>query len=363
MRSSVRHQASYTTSYTTSCASSLLTQVEAAAIELLGAAESRMLLMCLPPRGDASQPLTLASLTELERVLFLLTHLAKYTGTWHLLLPGSLPKFRWVWRMVCTATGLLPPCQALAHDGHFQHGRTTVAAAAPAGCCRMAVTSFIAFAASNGSSSKPVTLECPPQTPDEVRMAAQAAGLPKTEGWFRVCFLGASDPGGVVIRAAAPAPATPAARLGAPLLSAPPATPGAGQATPPQATPTTATEYSARMAESMYACVLHALVFLRASAPQVRGWALAVPSNEGWTCTATFLAAYHSAQFLWHDHVLSFPQQQLHQVTPRTRRGLKPRGGHPSCPVLQPSLLIETDATKHMMSNLLHAVPLCPCAR
>jgi len=203
--------------------------VEQAAIELLGVAESRMLLTCLPPRADASQPLTLASLLELERVLFLLTHMAKYTGMWHLLLPSSLPKFR------------------------------------------TAVTSFIAFAAANGSSSKPVTLECPPQSAEEVRLAGQAAGLPKTEGWFRVCFLGASDPGGLLVSKAGGstgAPTTPA-RPGMLALAAGPstATPGAGQTV--QTAMTTSTEYSARMAESMYACILHALVFLRATAPQV----------------------------------------------------------------------------------------------
>lgn len=68
--------------------------VEQEAIELLAVAESRLLLMCLPPAASASQPLTLASLTELERILFLLSHMAKYTGMWHLLLPSSLTKFR-----------------------------------------------------------------------------------------------------------------------------------------------------------------------------------------------------------------------------------------------------------------------------
>lgn len=93
--------------------------------------EGRLLLACLPPAADSTQPLTLASLFELERALFLLAHLAKYTGTWHLLLPGSLPKFR------------------------------------------AAVTAFLGFAAGAGSS-KPVTLECPPQSAEERRQASQA---------------------------------------------------------------------------------------------------------------------------------------------------------------------------------------------
>lgn len=141
--------------------------------------------------------------------------------------------------------------------------------------CRTAVTSFITFAANSGSSSKPVTLECPPQTADEARMAAQPVGLPKTEGWFRVCFLGASDPGGVVGKVSQPsAPSTPAAARPGTLALTAAATPagtsaGATPAAVPAVAGTSSTEYSARLAESMYMCVLHALVFLRSTAPQV----------------------------------------------------------------------------------------------
>ena len=102
-------------------------------MDLLVAAEPRLLLACCPPAGNASQPLTLASLFELERVLFLLTHLARFTGTWHLLLPGSLARFR------------------------------------------TAVSAFVAFVA-GPNLSKAFALSCPPQTPAERLMATQPTG-------------------------------------------------------------------------------------------------------------------------------------------------------------------------------------------
>eukprot|EP00967_Tisochrysis_lutea_P065385 scaffold85039_cov21-Tisochrysis_lutea.AAC.1 len=42
-------------------------QVEAGSIDFLAAIEPRLLLMSVPPAGDAAQPLTLAGLFELER--------------------------------------------------------------------------------------------------------------------------------------------------------------------------------------------------------------------------------------------------------------------------------------------------------
>ncbi|KAF5839318.1 hypothetical protein DUNSADRAFT_1095 [Dunaliella salina] len=108
-------------------------QVEAGIIDFLAAIEPRLLLTSVPPAGDAAQPLTLAGLFELERVLFLLCHFARYAGSWHFALPGSLPKFR------------------------------------------MALTSFLTFAA-KADSIRPVTLECPPQSAQEKEMAAQPSG-------------------------------------------------------------------------------------------------------------------------------------------------------------------------------------------
>ncbi|KAF5839319.1 hypothetical protein DUNSADRAFT_1096 [Dunaliella salina] len=210
--------------------------VEAGIIDFLAAIEPRLLLTSVPPAGDAAQPLTLAGLFELERVLFLLCHFARYAGSWHFALPGSLPKFR------------------------------------------MALTSFLTFAA-KADSIRPVTLECPPQSAQEKEMAAQPSGTPSTKGWFRVCSLGASNPGEL-------APTNPGylATKGGSLLAAP--SPG----TPPPPTPglfggyrepgedaaqagngvsSTCSLYSARLAESMYTCILHACLFLRATAPQL----------------------------------------------------------------------------------------------
>lgn len=81
-----------------------------------------------------------------------------------------------------------------------------------------------------------------------------AAGVPRVEGWFRVCSLGATDPAG-------PAQQLQQQHAGAP------ATPSGASSS--AAAASTCTEYSARMAESMYTCIHHALLFLLATAPQV----------------------------------------------------------------------------------------------
>ena len=71
-----------------------MTQVEDQAVDLLASGEPRLLLACCPPAANLNQPLTLAALFELERVLFLITHMAQYNGSWHHMMPGSLAKFR-----------------------------------------------------------------------------------------------------------------------------------------------------------------------------------------------------------------------------------------------------------------------------
>ena len=64
-------------------------------MDMLVAMEPRLLLTCCPPSASVTQPLTLASLFELERSLFFLTHIAsRFIGSWHMMLPGSLARFR-----------------------------------------------------------------------------------------------------------------------------------------------------------------------------------------------------------------------------------------------------------------------------
>jgi hypothetical protein len=48
-------------------------QVQQAALDFLTVAEPRLMLMALPPSADAGQPLTLGSLLELQRALYLAT--------------------------------------------------------------------------------------------------------------------------------------------------------------------------------------------------------------------------------------------------------------------------------------------------
>lgn len=177
--------------------------VESAAIELLAAAEPRLLLACVPPAASAAQPLSLASLFELERTLFLLQHLLRYSGTWHMALPGSLPRFR------------------------------------------TAVSAFVAFAAMP-NTSKAFGISCPPQSPAERHMAVQPTGLPRTEGWFRTCSLGAQM---------------------APSAGSSVAAGGGGSTHPSLAGH--CSEYAGRMAELMYSCLHQALTFLLASSPQL----------------------------------------------------------------------------------------------
>ncbi|KAL6755299.1 hypothetical protein V8C86DRAFT_2678837 [Haematococcus lacustris] len=231
--------------------------VQEAAVTFLSRVESRLLLALLPPAADARQPLSLAGLVELQRALYLATHCAKHAGMWHLLLPGSLPKFR------CAATA------------------------------------FLAFA-SGGSSSRPVTLECPPLSREEVSMAACPAGLP-TPAWFRVCALGASNPGALAppsqLQDLLP-PRSPALAPAAAGQSAPaPALLNLGGYSPtaslsysgdPAGLPGSpayftalqgqggdgggqlgGSQYSAALAEALYSAVHHALVFLLCSSPQV----------------------------------------------------------------------------------------------
>ncbi|KAG1679511.1 hypothetical protein FOA52_011111 [Chlamydomonas sp. UWO 241] len=185
--------------------------VETQATDLLVAAEPRLLLACVPPAGTPSQPLTLASLFELERVLFLLTHMTHFSGAWHMLLPGSLARFR------------------------------------------TAVSSFIAFAA-GPSTTKGFGVACPPHSAPERAMAAAPAGLPRTEGWFRACTVGATAPSHGGPGARARAGATAATEPGGPASAL-----MAGHCS----------EYSGRLAELMYGCTHHALAFLLASSPQL----------------------------------------------------------------------------------------------
>ncbi len=72
----------------------MCSQVEDESIDLLCALEPRLLLALLPPAATAQQPLTLADLHEKQRVLFLVTQLSRFTGTWHLARPSSLTQFR-----------------------------------------------------------------------------------------------------------------------------------------------------------------------------------------------------------------------------------------------------------------------------
>ena len=74
-------------------------------MDFLVACEPRLYLSCQAPACDSSQPLSLASMLEMERTLFLLARLARYSGAWHMLLPGSLPRFRWV-AGVCVCGGV-----------------------------------------------------------------------------------------------------------------------------------------------------------------------------------------------------------------------------------------------------------------
>ena len=108
-------------------------QVDHQVIDLLASAEPRLLLACCPPAASPAQPLTLASLFELERVLFLITHMTQYTGYWHLMLPGSLAKFR------------------------------------------TAVTGFVGFVASLNTNRTFVPC-CPPQSQAEQKLASEATG-------------------------------------------------------------------------------------------------------------------------------------------------------------------------------------------
>lgn len=82
-------------------------------------------------------------------------------------------------------------------------------------------------------------------------MATQPAGLPRTEGWFRACSIGASQPAGTASSLAV-APGGARGTEGHSVLLA-----------------GNCSEYSARLAELMYTCTHHALAFLLASSPQV----------------------------------------------------------------------------------------------
>ena len=110
-----------------------MAQVEEQAVDLLASGEPRLLLACCPPAANLNQPLTLAALFELERVLFFITHMAQYTGSWHLMMPGSLAKFR------------------------------------------IAVSNFIGFVASL-NTNRAFAPCCPPQSLAELRLASAATG-------------------------------------------------------------------------------------------------------------------------------------------------------------------------------------------
>ncbi|EFJ50204.1 hypothetical protein VOLCADRAFT_89091 [Volvox carteri f. nagariensis] len=241
----------------------------------------------LPDTCDVVQPLTLAGLVELEAALFLLGELTAYLGGWHMVLPASLLNFR------------------------------------------TAVSTLLTWLA-QPTLSKSFGVDCRPRTAREAALAATpAAGIPNTDGWFRACTFGTAAGGqaagataaaagsnggltggiGSPIAGAIPSlsslargfseglppgmsvPVTPVAGGGLAFgAAATPVRAASGLGTPggnaagagtagPAATPGAAgsggggdavcSEYSAEMAEKLYVCAQHALMFLVASSPQL----------------------------------------------------------------------------------------------
>ncbi len=123
------------------------------AVDFVVAAEPRLLLALAPPDGSEAQPLTLASLVELERALFVACQVAKHRGEWLLARPASLGAFR-------------------------------VSAAA-----------VLAFAAqpSRQQDGAVMVMACGPQSAFERRLARLPSGLAGTEGWLGVARRGAGD--------------------------------------------------------------------------------------------------------------------------------------------------------------------------
>ncbi|GLI65780.1 hypothetical protein VaNZ11_009396, partial [Volvox africanus] len=246
--------------------------IDRGALDLLMAMEPRLMLAVLPPGSDVRQPLTLAGLVEMEAALFLLIQMTPYTGGWHMLLPSSLLNFR------------------------------------------TAVSTLLTWLA-QPNLVKSFSVDCRPRTAREAGLAGvPAAGIPCSDGWFRICSLGAAS---CTTAATGPASAVAAmggaGGLGSPIFGSIPSvgslsrglseglpvtTPGLvtpigatrtasglGMATPggPSAGATpgasggggvggmggVCSEYSAQLAEKLYTCAQHALTFLIASSPQL----------------------------------------------------------------------------------------------
>ncbi|KXZ42796.1 hypothetical protein GPECTOR_117g361 [Gonium pectorale] len=253
--------------------------VEREALDLLLALEPRLLLAVLPPGGDAVQPLTLAGLVEAEAALFLLCQLTPYLGGWHMVLPASLLNFR------------------------------------------TAVSTLLTWLA-QPTLAKSFAIDCRPRTAREASLAAiPVPGLPATDGWYRACTAGAAAQPTAAAAAAAAVGAAAATGLGGtsairsfsgfssmsvsgigamprgvseafsgaagPNTPATPAASGTGgggaAAAATAATPADAggaaaagsggaavcSEFSAQLAEKLYSCAHHALVFLAATSPQL----------------------------------------------------------------------------------------------
>ncbi|KAG2443230.1 hypothetical protein HYH02_009303 [Chlamydomonas schloesseri] len=287
--------------------------VEREALDLLLALEPRLLLAVLPPGGDCLQPLTLAGLVELEAALFLLGQLAPYLGGWHLVLPASLVNFRTALSTLLTwlaapslsrafavdcrprapreaALAALPAAGMPAAEGWFRVA-TAGAAAPPAGGA--ATFAFAAAAAAaGGAGAGGGTPGGGGGTSNGGAMGSPIAGVALGSPSLRFSMSrGMSDTLGSLIT-----PSTPPAGAGGggggfatPLpagraasgLGAAAATPGGGGAAsgrisdsnPPVggggAAAPTCSEYSAQVAEKLYACAHHALSFLAASSPQL----------------------------------------------------------------------------------------------
>ncbi|GLC49412.1 hypothetical protein PLESTB_000216500 [Pleodorina starrii] len=256
--------------------------MEREALDLMLAVEPRLMLAVLPPGGDLLQPLTLAGLVELEAALFLMGEMTAYLGGWHMVLPASLINFR------------------------------------------TAVSTLLTWLA-QPTLAKSFAVDCRPRTPREAALAATPApGIPAADGWFRACTHGAAAAasGGAAAKLAAAASLAAAGGgggIGSPIAGAIPSvgslSRGISEATPPYtplpgggpaaASPSRAasglgaalgtpggaatpggggaaiggggggggggvcSEYSAQMAEKLYTCAQHALLFLVASSPQL----------------------------------------------------------------------------------------------
>ncbi|KAG2443449.1 hypothetical protein HXX76_001806 [Chlamydomonas incerta] len=297
--------------------------VEREALDLLLALEPRLLLAVLPPGGDCLQPLTLAGLVELEAALFLLGRLAPYLGGWHLVLPASLVNFRTALSTLLTwlaapslsksfavdcrprtareaALAALPAAGMPAADGWFRVATAGAAAPPAGGAATFAYAAAAAAAAAGGGGGggtpggggngggggglgSPITgVAALGSTSPSIRFS-MSRGMSDTLGNFSTPSTppagGGGGGGGGAAGAGGFATPLPASRAASGLggaAGAAAATPGGGGGrrvsdTNPAAGAATpvCSEYSAQVAEKLYACAHHALSFLAASSPQL----------------------------------------------------------------------------------------------